>query len=317
MSLFQQSSLTFGSAKQFIAEQASKQQTTEMKDRAGRSLQAAIKAWNRYNWTWLQTTASLVFASSGTASLPYDFREAYDLTWTGSNARWIPARARRTGTRLYSQNTSWADVPTRYDTFLRGGFGIISVSGASASAGTATLGYYRKMAEPCAVSFTGARVAATGLNYLLSTATDAFANAKPGNIIVPSAGWATASAISTVTAITQAIDPGAASGLVALAYLNTSASASATGISGSIGADTHFLDIPADYEWDIMALAVFHFLGGVGGGGDKLQQWEQLAANGLQRAMSDDSSEEDLDVAFLPPLVDPEYRPWNPNRTYE
>lgn len=317
MALFQQSSLTFGSAKQFIAEQASKQQTTEMLDRAGRSLQAAIKVWNKYNWTWLLSTASLTFTSAGTASLPYDFREAYSLTWVGSNRRWIPARNRRSYDRLYGSDAVRAGAPTRYDTYLRGGFGTLSVLGASASSGTANLNYYRKMAEPCAITFASARVSATGLSHLLSTAVATFANAKVGNIFIPSTGWATASSNVIVTAVSQAPDPGGTLGLVGLVYLDTAASATSSAVTGAIGSDSHFLDIPGDYEWDIVNMAAAHFIAGVGGPDSKLQEFKELAANGLQRAMSDDASEEDMDISFMPPLADTEQYPWNPNRTYE
>lgn len=317
MGLFQQSSLTFGSAKQFVAEQASKQQTTEMLDRAGRSLQAAIKAWNKYNWSWLTTSTTLTFGTAGTAALPYDFREVYSLTWLGQNRRWIPGRNRRSYDRLYQTEVTQNDAPTRYDLFLRGGSGAISVLGALSASGSASLKYYRKMTEPCAISFASARATATGLDYVLSTAADAFANAKIGNIFIPSTGWATASSNVIVTGVAQVADPGGTLGLVSLAYLSASSSATSTAISGTIGAATHFLDIPADYEWDIVAMAAAHFIAGVGGPRDKLDEFKELAVSGLQRAMSDDSSDEDIDISLMPPLPDPEQFPYNPNRTYE
>ena len=317
MALFQQSSLTFGSAKQFIAEQASKQQTTEMLDRAGRSLQAAIKVWNKYNWSWLTTSTTLTFGTAGTAALPYDFREVYSLTWLGQNRRWIPGRNRRSYDRLYQTEVTQNEAPTRYDLYLRGGSGAISVLGALSASGSANLNYYRKMTEPCAVTFAGARVSATGISHLLSTAVATFANVKVGNICIPSTGWATASSNVIVTGVSQASDPGGTLGLIGLVYLNAAATATSTAVSGAIGADTHFLDIPSDYEWDIVAMAAAHFIAGVGGPDSKLQEFKELAVSGLQRAMSDDSSEEDIDISFMPPLPDPEQFPYNPNRTYE
>lgn len=313
--MFQQSTLTFGSAKTHIAEQAGKQQTTEMLARAGRSLQFAIKQWNTVNWSWLLSTAQLTLGTAGTAALPYDFRDVYSLTWLGQTQRWIPARTRRAYDRLYQSQASTAYAQTRYDTFLRGALGILSVSGTSVS-GTASLSYYRKMTEPCAVTASSCIITATGQPYVLSTSLGAFSGARPGNRVTFSTGFTTASLI-LATAISQGWDPASANGYADILYVNASSTAATASTTVTIGGDSYYLDIPQDYEGGILGLAAWHFMAGVGGPADKIAEFKELASSVLQEALNDDGSNEDLDICFEPPLPNDTRAAWNPNRTWE
>jgi len=325
--LFQQSSLTFGSAKQFIAEQAGKQQTTEMLNRAGRSLQSAIQDWNKFNWKWLLTTATITASASGAPfALPYDLKDIYDVYSTGTNPQWIPAISRRHATR--SNVRGLATAPYAYDIFSKGGSGRLALQGSSAT--SLSLEYYRRMAVPCLVTGVGTQTE-LARGWLAATE-GTWGGTQLGSPVILSTGFAktTADQPILVTAVKQehgvVTDSNSAVSLVlgALATARNSslqfsnatavASASATSITATIGGDSVFLDIPETYEWGILARGVVHFLAGVGGPADKMQEWKEQSAVKLEEALRDDREAEDHDVCFAPV---PTYWSYNPNRIWE
>lgn len=325
--LFQQSSLTFGNAKQYIAEQAGKQQTTEMLNRAGRSLQAAIQDWNKFNWKWLLSTAAITASASGAPfALPYDLKDVYDVYTTAASPQWIPAISRRHATRSNVRGLSTA--PYAYDLFSKNGAGQLRLQGASGT--SLNLEYYRRMSVPCSVSGVGTQTEIA--KGWLAAVEGTWAGAQLGSPITFSSGFAkTIADIGVVvTAVKQEdgiVTDSTGTVSLVLGALSTArnssiqfsnatalASASATSITATIGGDNVFLDIPETYEWGILARAVVHFLAGVGGPADKMQEWKEQAGMKLEEALRDDREAEDHDICFTPT---PSYWSYNPNRIWE
>lgn len=310
--LFQRSSLTLANAKTYIAEQGGKQQTTEMLNRAGRSLVSALQDWNKHNWSWLLKTTDIAIAN-GSANLPYDFKDMYSIRWTGETNTWIPARTRRHYNRIVYHHTTTALEPISYNLFSMGGYGRLDLQGSTAS-GTATVDYYRKLTLPCAITATGLSCA-SGSAHLWTSAASAFGDIYVGNPIALSAGWATGTSL-TITAIKNEVNPTGGNVLGASIYLDASATASGTAISATAGGADYFVDMPQDFEWDILAQGVLHFLIGVGGPRDKVMEWKERAAMGLEKALMADKTEEDLDYGFQPDPDQPR-KMWNPIMVYE
>lgn len=326
--LFQQSSLTFGKAKQYVAEQAGKQQTTEMLDRAGRSIQSAIQDWNKFNWKWTLTSATITADASGNYQLPYDIKDVYAVTTTGDYPQWVPSVTRRQLTRANARNLQVA--PYSYDLFSKNNSGVLRVVGGTAT--DLTLEYYRRMTVPCTVTASGLYTQ-QGRGWLAGTE-GVWAGANIGNPVAYATTFNLATATSgpvVVTAIKQEVgvvsDPEGEVSLVLgplatarnsslhlsnVTALNNIATASAT-VTATVGGDNVFLDIPESYEWGILARAVVHFMAGVGGPADKMAEWKQQAATALEEALRDDREQEDTDISFMPA---PPIYPYNPNRIY-
>src|SRR5690348_11580989 len=150
MSLFQQVNTTLAAAKARVAEQAGKGQTTEFLDRAGRSIQTAIKRWNGYNWQWLvvQLTPDIsVLANTDLYALPPDFKDVYTLRFTGGFARPMIAKERR-----YYDRVVWNQVstfPLFYNLLFKGTGSSLQIMPVPNTTDTGRLLYYRKMAVPC------------------------------------------------------------------------------------------------------------------------------------------------------------------------
>lgn len=324
--LFQQSSLTFGSAKQFIAEQAGKQQTTEMLNRAGRSLQSAIQDWNKFNWKWLLSTVTITASASGAPfALPYNLKDVYDVYSTGATPQWIPAISRRHATR--SNIRGLATAPYAYDLFLKGNSGSLVLQGASAT--SLELEYYRRMTVPCSVTASGLAYYTSG-NWLAGTGST-WNGVTVGSPVFFSTAFAAASSLQLapyVTAVRQevgvVVDEALGTTVLGAPFTNVlnssihftgdSATGFGTAASATVGGDSVFLDIPETYEWGILARAVVHFLAGVGGPADKMQEWKEQAAVKLEEALRDDREAEDHDMCFTP---QPTYWSYNPNRIWE
>lgn len=311
--LFQQSSLTFGNAKQYVAEQAGKQQTTEMLNRAGRSIQSAIQDWNKFNWKWTLTSATISADASGNFQLPYDIKDVYAVTTTGDYPQWVPSVSRRQLTRANARNLQVA--PCSYDLYNKNNSGTLRIVGGTATA--LTLEYYRRMTVPCAVT-ASALAALNNTHEVHSSAGygSALAGVNIGSPVIFTSGYAADNEVMFVTAVRQETadalyaEPqyGITLGLSGSACVGFS-----TAIAATIGGDNILLDVPETYEWGILSRAVVHFMAGVGGPADKMAEWKQQSATALEEALRDDRDAEDTDICFMP--MPPVY-PYNPNRIY-
>lgn len=285
MSLFQRSTLTFGNAKTYVAQKAGGKDSAVQLARAGRSIQAAIQHWNKAaNWSWLlmgATTIAMTTANSG--DLPYDFKDAYDVRWLGSNPRTLDNVSRK----QYDRNI-WNQEPGKpraYDLYSLGNSGTISLLPAPSQSGSISLRYYRKMTVPCTVS-----AVLSGEYPNRYVAADSLAGVYPGNRIISSAtAFITQQTITAVTTPTYAV-------------IDNPVNATVDEEAVVIGGDDQFLDIPADYEWHILAWAVHHFMSDMGAPPDRLSYWMQYSEQGLQQALNENNRmPEDMDLAFLPP----------------
>lgn len=314
--LFQQSSLTFGNAKQYVAEQAGKQQTTEMLDRAGRSIQSAIQDWNKFNWKWTLTSATITADASGNYQLPYDIKDVYAVTTTGDYPQWVPSVTRRQLTRANARNLQVA--PYSYDLFSKNNSGLLRVVGGEAT--DLTLEYYRRMTVPCTVTASGlAALNQATQVHCSANSGEALAGVYLGNRAFLSTaflGTATDDIVGVVTAVRQEVNDtlyASAQFGTTLKFTGVTATGVNTAVSGTFGGDNMLLDIPESYEWGILSRAVVHFMAGVGGPADKMAEWKQQAATALEEALRDDREQEDTDISFMPA---PPVYPYNPNRIY-
>jgi hypothetical protein len=148
------SSLKFGDAKIQVAQQASKQNTSEFLQRAGVAIQKAVQYWNRYNWKWLMKQAPDVTVAAGgsTVTLPYDFKDMYDVRVEGgASSRTLINLNRRLYDRVVDDQV--LQGPLRgYDMFSVDGKNVITLSPPSEASATIRMRYYRRMWVPCSVS---------------------------------------------------------------------------------------------------------------------------------------------------------------------
>lgn len=176
--------LTFGAAKTQIAQQASKQNTTEFLDRAGTALQKAVQYWNRYNWRWLMKQADdyTVSAGSSTIDLPYDFKDVYDIRVESNGRQHALVNTNR---RLYDRlvnNQTVQGEPMGYDLFSADNQNVITITPPLNTASTLRMRYYRRMWVPCYVSGVKATMDWTHPNsYLSADGVATLCNFSSGN----------------------------------------------------------------------------------------------------------------------------------------
>lgn len=147
------SSLKFGDAKIQVAQQASKQNTTEFLQRAGVAIQKAVQYWNRYNWKWLMKQAPDVTVAAGgsTVTLPYDFKDMYDVRVEGgASSRTLINLNRRLYDRVVDDQVLQGPI-RGYDMFSVDGKNVITLSPPSEASATIRMRYYRRMWVPCSV----------------------------------------------------------------------------------------------------------------------------------------------------------------------
>jgi hypothetical protein len=147
------SNLTFGDAKIQVAQQASKQNTSEFLTRAGTAIQKAVQYWNRYNWRWLMKQAPDVTlaANENTIAVPYDFKDVYDIRVESNGRNHVLVNTNR---RLYDRlinDQSAAGEPAGYDLFSADGQNKITITPVSNADTTIRMRYYRRMWVPCVV----------------------------------------------------------------------------------------------------------------------------------------------------------------------
>lgn len=305
MSLWLQSSLSFGQAKQYVAEQANKQGPTEMLDRAGRSIQAAVQHWNSLdNWRWLQAEYSGWTLSSGTSgySLPFDFKDAYLVTLTSSaspaSANVVEQKDRRNWYQNADSVLTTATSGFVYDLFSQGSLGLIGVHPTpGTSAGTLGLHYYRNMTVPCKTAVT-----ATTINGSDNVVVNSIVGLEVGNRLRPGTGFALTSGVFPI--IQTIVDD-------VTVIVDMAATATVANTASTAGADTDRLDIPSKYQWNILAWAVHHFMVGVGAPIERMNYWQAYAARGEQDAKAENNAlPEDMEICIGP---DPRTRVYSRN----
>ena len=295
MSLWLQTSLSFGQAKQYVAEQANKQGSTEMLDRAGRSIQAAIQHWNSLdNWRWLLTEGTDTALQENTSAylLPYNFKDAYLVTHTKDGSTYVlEQKDRRNYRQLADSSETTATSGFVYDLFNQGATGAIAfLPTPGASAGTFAIDYYRNMTVPCKTAVTAAIDNGSSVITLASTV-----GVEVGNKLYSASGFVSPPTIQYIDGNTVTLDQ--------------NATATSAALAATAGADTDKLDIPSKYQWNILAWAVHHFMVGVGAPIERMNYWQSYAARGEQDAKTENNAlPEDLDISIEP---DPKVQNWN------
>lgn len=311
--LFQRSSLTFGEAKSYVAEQHSKHSDPGMLLRAGRAIQRAVQDWNKYNWEWLITAGSDVSVTGGLSTtlypVPYNYKDMYNLVFEqGGTKRALVSDTKRAYDRVVPMPLT--GITTGYNLHRLGDLGKFQIQDPANSDGTISLLYYRRMVVPCTVSL-GAISTADGTvgTQVACYPTTGTAGARIGNAVVitdtaPGTGSVLTAEDTVLTALTST-----------KITLSTAAVGSLVlGDTTTIGGDDQFLDIHADFEWALLARAVEHFLASVGSTDQKLAYWMGQAAKGIEDAKGAQAQKDDRELCFEP-------LPWNggynPNRIVE
>lgn len=258
-------------------------------------MQAAIKYWNRYNWRWRLKQASTytVAAADTTITLPYDFKDAYTVRWTGTDPHYLQAMERRQYDRLsYDQTIS--GTPRGYELFEEGEQGKMGLVPAPSSSGTLILKYYSRMNIPCTLTSIAVTATTTVLNGT------ALAGATIGSPVFPPASWFPY-ALTGFNPIIKAITPNNTQTTPGITVTLTEAfTDTPSNQTISIGGDGIPLDIPEDYENGILAWATAHFLSSFGGPQSRLDYFMGLANAELDRALAANEPTEDEDLAFQP-----------------
>lgn len=308
-SLFQRSSLTFGEAKIWVAEQHSKQASTEMLNRAGRAIQRAVKDWNRYKWEWLITSGTDVSVTAGLNNtkypVPYNYRAMYSLVITqGGVSRALVQDTKRVYDRVMPKPMT--SMTSAYNLVRLGDLGKFELQDPPNADGTVRMLYYRRMNIPCSV--TGATVTA----YSVASGADA-----ARLYLSSTAGIQIGAPISVVISSTEKLAEGTVVTAVEADYVEISSDPLAAPTPAgavTVGGDNEFLDIHVDFEWDLLARAVEHFLVSCGAAEAKLAYWIQAAVNGIEKAQAAQNDKDDRDLSFE---VMPAYAGYNPNRIVE
>ena len=298
--LFQPTSLSFGDAKTFVAEQFSKQSATGMLNRAGRAIQRAFGDWNKHNWEWNVVTAADITVTAGTSeyTLPFDFRDLYAcVLTTGGASRVLASDSFRNYIRHVP--TRQAGFSTGYNLLRRGSTGKIQLVTTPQTDGLLEqFHYYRRMIIPCSVSATGSW-SASGTTITLVTGS--LSGAHLGNIL-KSAG------------VTDNYVVGLDIGGSTLDVLNP-LSASGASAAFTVGGDDCLLDVPEDYVWNLLPRACEHFLVSVNAPEKLISYWAAAARAGLSEAKGSLNNQADRIVAFVP--EDWDTTNFNPNLVIE
>lgn len=305
MSLFQRSSLTFGEAKIWVAEQHNKHTSADFLLRAGRAIQRAVQDWNRYRWEWLVTEGPSVTVTAGLANtkypVPYDYRDMYNLIITqGGTSRALVQDTKRAYDRVMAQPI--ASTTSAYNLIRVGDLGKFEIQDPPNADGSIRMLYYRRMHVPCAI--TGPTVSSyvnlsggTAQLYLSSTA-----GIKIGAPITVD----TPGVLEEGTIVVGVEAP----------YITISSAPldDPTDAVVTVGGDSEFLDIHVDFEWDLLARAVEHFLVSCGAAETKLAYWMGAAQRGLEKAQAMQNDHDDRELSFEPL---PFWGGYNPNRIVE
>lgn len=282
MSLFQQSTTTFSQAKVKVARSAGKEDNTGFLTRAGESLQAAMRFWNRAAYWDFTRTLHPDVAVDGTVTdtydLPYDARGLYSVRMEGTNPQALQYVRRRQVDRIYGVQP-WMNRADYYDLFSAGHLGKIRLLNLS-NTNTLRMRYFRRLRVPCSLS---ASVTTTNLAATITCSQGALAGAQIGAAI-------TGTGIPAGTVLQAISETGA----------TMSAAATASGsITATIGSDSAFLDIPCDYEDGVIALAKWHFLSDNGESPERLAAWNAYFTEVLDKAKGENNYNDDEEVEFV------------------
>jgi hypothetical protein len=294
MSLFQPSTLTFGSAKTRIAKKASKQNYSEFLDRAGSALQDSFKFYNKYNWRWLMTstTALTVAADTTDYSLPFDFKDVYGFRiTTDGRERTLKGIPRSVYDRVHQVQSGNPGETIGYDLYRSGTYGQITVQPSPDAASSTKLLYYRRMWVPCTI--TGVSVLCTGgldTNVGSASALGGFSGITQGSpAVTTNVGWTVAATYATALM----------SGPLSITLSGATFTASANGTATfNFGGDNWYLDLPEDYENALLSRATHQFLSDLGAPEGRLSYWIQMANSEFDEAMEANHRYEDQDISF-------------------
>lgn len=286
--MFRRSSLTFGNAKSRVAAKGGKT-TTDQLERAGRSIQAAINHWNEAaNWKWLTKTTTVTVDENNVGTLPYDFKDFYYETSQGAQARPLKMFDLRDYIRNVWPNSAQPGPVVGYQAFLGesdGTFGLIPPVDSSA---TIDLAYYRNMVVPCTKTLTAVNYTDASPGFIAASMADVFV----GNEVSNTSAAADLPAGTVIRAVTSE----------RVGVFSNTPEFTSSGQSVSVGGDDKFLDIPAKYEWEIMAWAVHHYLSDLGAPDNRTAYWLEYSKNGLKEALRNNADRnEDMTAAILPP----------------
>lgn len=296
MSLFQQSSLTFASAKTLVAQSANRATTTEMKTRAGAAIQAAMQFLDGTNWQWQRTSSEgLTVSADGEVTLPYDFKDVYTFRYNSNPVATLAG----TTVRDYDR---WVTTPTTiasaYTLDYAGQNGVLTILDAPATTGTCDLKYYRRIVIPCYVTGT-AEILVGDTQVVMSSGS--LGGVYVGNTIA-------ASPFSGNVYIKSVDD--------AYTFTATAAAGSSTtaAVSVTIGADDAFLQIPASFERFVLAYARAEFMMDAGAPESRISYWMNKAMDEFrERLMENNGKPEDIDWCFM--RTPPPMGRYNWNRT--
>jgi len=326
MSLFQQSSLSFGEAKIWVAEQHNKQTSPDMLVRAGRAIQRAVKDWNRYKWEWLITEGTSITVTGGLTNtkypVPYDYRDMYNLVFTQAG---IPRALVQDNKRGYDRVSPQpiASVSTGYNLIRIGDLGKFELQDPPNAGGTIKLLYYRRMHVPCVVTgrtLTEYNVSSSSMParlYLSSTA--GIQVGSPVSVVFtppPIPGDPPIQPDDVQLAETGTIVVGVNDQYIEISsdlVLPVDVEDPITSVV-SVGGDNYLLDIHTDFEWGLLARACEHFLASVGASETKLSYWMAAAAKGIEDALAAQADKDDRELCFEPL---PHFGSYNPNRIVE
>lgn len=295
MSLFQQSTITFGDAiDRVLASTASTTSNTTQKALAVRAIQEATKEWNtRGPWEFTKVTPiTPITVVAGTASydLPYDVYVIYDVRInTGGREYPVYPASRRHIDRVILDQSSQGS-PFIYDLYRQGAEGKIQLTPTPDAAGTLTIKYFRKLVVPCTKTLTTAR-GTTGSDVV--TSTTEMGGIQIGNSI----SCATPSdAILTSTTVVKAVTSQSRLLLSENATFFTSGT-----VTLQVGNENYLIDFPADYDQYLIALASEQYLMLNNEDTSRIDRMRQKAEEGFVRAAQLAFKQTDEDLAIQPP----------------
>jgi len=285
--MFRKSTLTFGTAKARVASRGGKNTTAQL-EKAGESIQAAIQYWNKQaNWKWLATTANVTVTSANVGTLPWNFKDVYQLEGTINGVpRPLDALERRQYRRAVWDRSG--TTPVAYDMFLSDANGTFATIPAVSAETTLELAYYRHMTVPCTQSV---RVNTYASSAVVDTSSDNFDGVYAGNFIYAPTSAGNANVVAVIRSIDNETQ----------ITVSANAAATAEDVIATIGGDDRFLDIPERLERGILAFAIHDFLSNLGAPSERLSYWLHAFETELQAAKDENGPRwEDMDLCIQP-----------------
>jgi hypothetical protein len=369
MSLFQQSALTYTSAKNQVARSAGMVTDPDLSTMAAQAVVQAIERWNNKKaWTFLLTTAPTFSFDSSLGqdyNLPADFAGPYSVRDITNKRNFMPIQQRLWD---WGDPTATPGAPIMYGMFQQGGDGKLRLYPIPSNSGKISLKYYRQLTLPMeSLTVSGCASSATRITFASSsssigsdilTVSSGASTCRVGEVLTTQNGFAAGATIKDIISDTQiqmsvaatggSTDPasfgntilttssgtfagvrrgagitvsGVATGttiqrILSLTQVELSqpvSTAVASGVS-TISSESQLLDIPANFERGILALAKFYYLRDKGGDEERIQGWKREADEAFAEAMANDATTPEEQPGFLPGYLGPDTTyPASPN----